>query len=163
MVGGVGFGPLPGVTPAAGVAASVLGKAWRVDLVGRTWLRGQARAEEAPEAGVDFALGAVGARGCPVPAIGPVELPVCAGIDGGVIRAEGVGVEGANVAHRLWLAVSFGPALVWPMTRHFALRFEAEAAVPLLRPGFTIENLGLVYRVPRSAASAWLGLEFRFP
>ena len=45
----------------------------------------------------------------------------------------------------------------------FALRLDVEARVPLNRPEFTVENLGVVHAAWPVAVSGTLGVEARFP
>lgn len=103
------IGTLPALAGGLDLAVGVHWRWWRLELHGaHTWPR------EVPGPGGSsgrFQFGAVGARVCGRPRAGPVELPVCAGLDGGVLRADGEGLEPATTVHGPWLAPSLGVGL----------------------------------------------------
>ena len=52
-----------------------------------------------------YQAGLVGARGCGQPSIGRVAIPLCVGVDAGVIRADSRNLEPRRTEHGPW----FGP------------------------------------------------------
>lgn len=160
--GGLRFGLLPGVAPGFSGAFALLGTAWRLELEGGYWLPRAERYETEPSVGADFQAGSLTLRGCPVPAMGPVEFPICAGLEGGLVRGEGVGADQAVIRNRPWLAAVVGPALAWVVHPRVALWLRPELVAVLSRPKFGITGLGELHEVAPVGARAELGAEVRF-
>lgn len=102
-----------GTLPAFGGGLELaVGLAWRrlrLELHGsHSWPR---QAQGPGPSAARFQLGVVGARACGRPRAGPVELPVCLGLDGGALRADSLGLRPATTVHGPWLAPSLGVGL----------------------------------------------------
>ena len=103
------LGSLPAVTGGLDLAVGVLWPWWRLELHGsHAWPR---RAPGPGGSAGRFQLGTVGVRGCGRPRVGPVELPVCVGLDGGVLRVDSEGLRPAKTLHGPWLVQSLGVGL----------------------------------------------------
>ncbi|MFV8754659.1 hypothetical protein ACNOYE_29280 [Nannocystaceae bacterium ST9] len=104
----------------------------------------------------------LGSRGCVVPRIGAVELPACAGVEAGQVRARGV----APTTHvrggvQPWVALLVSPGLRWAVLDRLALTADATLLVSLVRGRFVIGDEPLASVVPIGFRGA-LGLEVRF-
>ena len=95
--GGLDVATLPGVSGGIGVLGGVLGANWRAELAGRV-LFPRTGFVIADEAGARLGLFAIGARGCWVPTVGPVEMPLCGGGEAGAFRGDPVGDRVGNGA-----------------------------------------------------------------
>lgn len=93
---------------------------------------------------------------------GTFELPLRAGLELGVVSAQGVGAVIPHLIRRTWSAVVLGAAAAWVPRRAIALQLGVDAIVPLWRPRFVLgETIGVATVAP-AAVRAWLGLELRF-
>lgn len=163
VAGMVGGGALPG--PGLGVTAmvGVMHRGFRAELVGSRRFATQRAAAADPRVGGSFTQWWVGARGCGVPRIGAVELPLCAGLEGGRTAGRGTGLPAPRTSVQPWWAALVDAGLVWPVRRWLALSARATLAVPLLRQDFTITGLGVVHRVGPVEGRGTLGVELRWP
>jgi len=159
--GGVLFGPVPNLAGGVALALALVYPRWRLETVGRYWFPGPARFDGPSNVGADISLGTVELRGCPAPSLGPVEFPLCVGVELGAMRGDPVGLEQPRVRHRLWLAITAGGGLAWRFHAHMALWIAGDAVVAILRPGFRVEGLGTVHTAAILGARAALGLEWR--
>ena len=64
------------------------------------------RRGDAPQGEALYQLGTVGARGCARPSAQRLELPVCLGFEGGVLRADGRGETSGRTVTGPWLGPS---------------------------------------------------------
>lgn len=161
LAGGLEALGLPHVGPQAALAAGALGRHWRVEAT--ALYRGpttQASAV-APTAGARVRLWAVGARGCGVPRVGPVELPLCAGVEVGQALGEGVGYVGARRDGFVWAAAVLGAAAAWAPWRRLALWIGADLGLPLRRGTFGATGLGTMFEIAPVSLRAAAGLELR--
>lgn len=163
MAGSVDGGSLPG--PGLGVVATVgvLHGAFRGELVGSRRFATQRAAEADPRVGGSFTQWWVGARGCGVPRLARVELPLCGGLEGGRTVGSGTGLSSPRTSVQPWWALLVDAGLAWPVRPWLALTARATLAVPLLRQDFTIAGLGVVQRVGPVQGRGALGIELRWP
>jgi hypothetical protein len=162
LVGGVGLGPLPSVTPGAGLYASLQLHSVRVELGGEAYWGGVARYAALPDVGADLQLFMGAARSCMTPGAGRWTFPICGGIELGVMLARGFGTDTTTSSSRLWGGVVVGPALQLQMTRRLALWVEADASLTILRPEFHMRNLDTLYAPPVGGSRAAAGFEVNF-
>jgi hypothetical protein len=154
-------GLLPGFSPGLGAAAALLVGRARVEVSGawhfeRQLDLGQSRSAE-------FRLWALGARGCWAPGVSKFEFPLCAGVHAGSMRGRSEGIAETATQSSPWLAARVGPGFVYLPSRYAGLYLGGEALFPLIRPQFSIENVGEVYTPPAVAGLFQFGLEVRFP
>lgn len=158
-------GSVRGPTGGLALTGALLGRLWRAEL-GGSWLA--PRTYQNPELAVAAKVGlfAAALRGCVVPRLGRLEVPVCGGLEGGVVRGRGVGPGLASrVDTVLWLAVSAGPGLVWAVRPRLALGVQVDLVVPVVRTKFTVADQGMsqpVYEGSPAAGRAALTVEWRF-
>jgi hypothetical protein len=104
----------------------------------------------------------LGTRGCVVPALRTIELPLCPGVEAGQVFARGLAPT-TNVSNGMqpWAAIVLGQGLRWPFLDRLALTVEAAVLVSLVRGRFTIGDETLASLTPVGFRGA-LGLELRF-
>ena len=157
--GGAGLGPLPGVTAGAALYSSIQLPSFRVELGGQAYLGGVARYPQLPAVGAHFQLFSGAARACLTPRTGRLIVPVCGGLELGVIRGEGFGIPATETSGGAWGAAVLGPALHLAIAGAFALWLEGDALLTLLRPEFHARNLDSLYTPPEAGARLSAGLE----
>lgn len=159
--GGPDGGALPGVGADFGLVVGLLGKRWRVDLtsLGRLPVRQPAAVEGV---GARLAMWAVGARGCGVPRVGRLAVPLCAGAEVGQVLGRGYGAGAEGRAALPWAAATVSLGLLWEPRPWLALSLEAELALALVRHDWVIRGLPPVHRLGPAQIRGLVGLEFRF-
>ncbi len=75
------------------------------------------------------------------------------------MRGEGFGVATTRSSGSAWGAFVIGPALRVPLGRVVSLWLEADAVMPIIRPGFQVRNLDTLYLAPSGGSRAWAGVE----
>ena len=162
--GGGEYGATPGGTGAfdLGVAVAGLGRAGRLrtELVG---LYAIGREASSPNARTRIHLGVIGPRFCAALPAGPVEIPLCGGLEIGAMRADTAG----NTTNALWLAAHAEPGVRWAFADRVSLWVSAQVVVPMRYPDFELidattgARLEGVYQPAPVAARGLLGFEFR--
>jgi hypothetical protein len=93
-----------------------------------------------------------------------LELPVCLGLDAGLMRGQGRGaLARVDVAARPLLALRIGPALAWSPVPAVALWLGIDVATAFVRPRFTIEDLGPIHTVGVLSGRLFFAVELRLP
>jgi hypothetical protein len=163
VLGGGGFGPTnTGYASLAGSFA-LIGERWRVAIDGRWAVRRSVVRDGS--VGGQFDAWLVGAVGCyvPGPARGRLELPVCAGVEAGQVRGQGIEtlpvVDTAAFPH---VALRLAPGVTWVPIERLAIGFDLELAAPLTRGEFVVDAI-VVQRVVPVAVRGMLGIEIRLP
>jgi hypothetical protein len=146
--------------------AAAWGRAYRVELGASYWTPVEARVEGGT-AGGRLQQWTVDARGCGLVRPGPVELPLCGGVDVGAVHGMGVGVTAPRRVASLRLAVAVGAALVWRPARwkqRVGPWIGGDLLVALVRARFraTPASPGLVYHTPPVGGRVAAGIEVRF-
>jgi hypothetical protein len=103
------------------------------------------------------------ARGCWTPRVGPLELPVCGGLEAGASQGRAVGVPERETVASAFVAAVAGVGLAWPFARRFALWVEVDGWVGSTQPAFTIEGHDPLFTTRRGGVDGVVGLEVRFP
>lgn len=167
---GVQFGSLPGaglwVTPSLGVG----GPRWRALVTGGFRTRSRALAPsdpgdgDAPDAGGDLGVWALGIRGCGLPAVGRPRLavPLCGGVEAGQLLGSGFGFSSAQNTTLPWLAITASPGVAFVPTPRLSLVLAGEFGVAPLAGQFVIDGLGPVHRVGRVFGRFTVGAQVRF-
>ncbi len=116
---------------------------------------------------VSAALTRVGVVGCWAPRVGPLDFPLCSGVELGVATGRGAGtVQSSRTSRQLWAAVPVTVGIAWAPTPRFAVRALAGPTIALRRPGFHLRaESGAIGRFRTSMVSALVlaGIEVRFP
>lgn len=148
---------------AVGGAVGLLVPHARIEARGRYAFAQRATYPSRPEIGGEIGLWTISANGCWAPHAGPVEIPVCAGVELGRMRARSFGVTDDGVGRSLWVAVPVDAAVVWAPIPWLALRVGPEVAVVLRRPRFHVRDLDELFRAAPAAVRLIGGIEARFP
>jgi hypothetical protein len=159
--GGVHFGGVPQVTGGVSASGGPVWRRTRIEVGATHWFAQPALVDDA---GGEVALSMAVARGCGTPRFRDrLVFPICAGFELGASHGRGVGGSVRRRARLLWAAASASAGLSVNLGRHLALTTRAELAVPILRPGFKLDDIGEVFRARAVTIQGLLGLEVRFP
>ncbi|NVB42304.1 hypothetical protein G6O69_31060 [Pseudenhygromyxa sp. WMMC2535] len=156
-----GYGPTNTAYASIGGGLAVLGERWRAGADAR-WVvpRSVTRSDGV---GGSFDAWLLGALGCFVPGRRHIELPLCAGLEAGQLRARGLDTlpvaTRATIPH---VALRLSQGITWVPLEHLAFGFDLELAAPLTRGEFVVDDL-LVQRVPPLTVRGILGVELRLP
>lgn len=161
--GGLDFGALPRAGAMLEGAAGVGGRWFRAEVTGLYRLQTTQHAAKDPLVGGRFSMWAFGGRGCGVPRVGRVEFPLCAGVEGGRMIAQGFGLPTRRTVRVPWGAATIGPGLAWKPHKNVALIAQVALGVPFVRARMSIENLGSIHRTGPVFGRLWFGFEGRFP
>jgi hypothetical protein len=162
LVGDVGLGPLPGVTPGAGLYGSLQFPSFRVELGAQAFWGGVARYATPESVGADLQVFMGAARGCVTPGSGRWLFPICGGLELGTMRGQGFGANTTGSSSGLWGGVVIGPAVQFRTTQRLSLWVEADATLTLLKPEFHIRNLPTLYAPAAGGSRASAGFELNF-
>lgn len=160
--GGIGLGILPGLGGTIGLIVGIERGLVRGELEGRYgWprddlLRGRA------DVGASVQAGTVAVRACGVPRVARLAFPLCGGLEGGALRADGFGLAPDRTTHRPLLSAQVSAALAVELGSRWALSLAAVGLVPILRPAVEVEGGGELHRVASVGVRALLGVEVRF-
>jgi hypothetical protein len=158
---GGGFGPTNSGFASLAGSVALIGARWRVVIDGR-WVVRRSVVRDGG-AGGRFDAWLVGAVGCYVPGPAKLELPVCAGVEAGQVRGEGVPtlavIDRAAIPH---VALRLAPGITWVPIERLAIGFDLELAAPLTRGEFVVDAI-VVQRVVPAAVRGMLGIEIRLP
>ncbi len=162
LQGGVGTGRVPTIDGRLGLAGALAWPRARLELgVMHTF----EQREEHPDLDVAVRVWQWTAivRGCWTPRVGPLELPLCGGLEAGASQGRAAGVPQRETVASPFVAAVAGFGLAWPFARRFALWVEVDGWVGLTQPAFTIEGLEPWFTTRRGGVDGVLGLEVRFP
>lgn len=162
---GVGLSVLPAPTAAIALGAATWGRAWRAELGASYWTP----IDSIPAGGTvggRLQQWTIDARGCGLLTPGPLELPLCAGLDVGAVHGRGLGVTAPRRVTSVRLAFAAGARLLWAPTRlggRLALRLDGDVLAALVRARFraTPTAPGLVYYTPPVGGQVSAGFEIR--
>ncbi|MCA9709138.1 MAG: hypothetical protein KDK70_25060 [Myxococcales bacterium] len=165
VTAGAGLSVLPKPTAVLSLGAATWGRAWRAELGASYWTPVDTF-PTGDTTGGRIQQWTLDARGCGLLRPGPLEIPLCAGVDGGAVHGKGLGLPAARQVTSLRLALAAGAALVWAPARlrgRLALRLDAEGLVALVRARFRASPAapGLVYYTPLVGGRVSAGLEVR--
>ncbi len=153
-------GALPAVSGGPSLALTVAHRLLRVEL-GAAWVAPRQGLAAAGKGGdVDLAFGslAVGAEA----RTRWIDVGGLAGVEIGVLRAQGFGVTTPASASPPWVAVT----LLGTLRRRLGARWNVVAtvgaALPLLRPRFVLDGIGAVQQPAALGLRAHAGVEFAF-
>lgn len=155
-------GALPGVGVGPSASVGVQRRHLRIELVGtwRTPVTVRAPSDRSQGARID--LFTIGARTCGV--VNPaktIEIPLCAGMDTGLLRGRGFGLADDRTARLLWSAAVGSSGVTWVFHRHVAIALRSEIGVPLARHEFAVAGHDAFDAVAPVFGRGLLGLEVR--
>ena len=160
FVHGMGeLGMLPGPSLGA-LAGARIGRArWFAELGALGLLPRTATVESNSNQGGDLYFLGGAATGCWAPG-NQVTLFGCLGLEVGQLIGVGFGADIPATGHALWLAPSMRVTLQLPVTAHLAFEGALGIAIPLLRPEFGIDGVGVLHRPESASGRLSLGLAF---
>lgn len=163
---GAGLSVLTGASALVSAGAAVWRRALRIELGTSYWTPVEVRPPGSTEGG-RLQQWTIDARGCGLVRAGPLELPLCSGLDVGAVFGVGVGVTAPRRATSLRLAFAAGAALVWRPARwkqRVGPWIGADLLVALVRARFraTPASPDLVHHTPSVGGRVAAGIEVRF-
>ncbi len=161
---GLVWNVLPGAAGQVGLALGVHQHFWRAEARVSYGLPRVVEPRGTPAVGGRFQLLAGHLRGCGVPDVGPLEFPLCAGVQAGGMLGVGRGTIEPVSASAPWAAVEVGPGIAWIPRRtrgRLALIGGVDVLIPITRPAFDTEASGIVHRAGSAGLTGQLGIEFR--
>jgi hypothetical protein len=109
---------------------------------------------------LDFRLWLAGARACRQVLRNAVEGAACLGLDAGVLSAAGSGLALSRQVNELWLAPNAGFELGARLSQQLAVLARTEAAFPLVRRPYVINDSQRIHRPPVLAPRVFVGLSW---
>lgn len=134
LQGGLTSGVLHRSGGSLGLTGSLLTEAYRLEITGRYQLP---RRVTFGESTVDLSIFEVGTRGCLSFSVGPVEVPLCAGVGGGRWSVSLLDATEASAAD-VWFGAHITGAATVSLNHWISLWMGVEAAVGLILPELTL-------------------------
>jgi hypothetical protein len=156
----VDFGSVADVAIGPGIGVALQWRVLEASLDG-VWLPTR-RTLSTPGKGGDISLAAASLRGCYRPLRGTLEALGCAAFELGSLDGNGVGTVVRTHRSGLWAAPGAAVAGRLRLGSRFLLSLSAGALVPLEPIDFTLDNVGLVRRVPPLVARVEAGVHAHF-
>lgn len=158
----LGSAPVPAPAPSATLGFSFVRARMLLLLGGSYWAPRTVRSKEVRTVTARIDGFGVDARGCYVLGAERFTFPLCGGLELGVLRGQGGGVDQAQRAESVWLALFVAPGLrvrlggpVWAFA-------DVGAFLGLRRPRFGVRNLPVLYRPAHVSARGGVGLAVQF-
>lgn len=162
VLAGGELGALPGGSGGGRVAAALLIRRFRFEAHGNYWLPRPARLPDGGGLGVDVRLATGGVDVCVrLYAARRLELPVCAGAEVGLMRADAVGAPEPERAYSVYAAAWLAPAISWRVADWVGLWLGVEGTLALSRPRFRFGEAE-VYTPAPAGGRVLGGVEFGF-
>lgn len=136
--GGLVLGAVPGATGAAGLGFGVLWRRARLELQ-PMFVAPRTAVKEGRE--VRASLVAVAALGCLRVGRGALEVPLCGGFEGGVMRGAASGPDGVSAVGG-WFAALVGAGAVWRVHPRVGLWASVQGSAAVRRPAFVLRGPG---------------------
>lgn len=161
--GGVAGGVLPNPSGFVLVEGGVLGPRWQVALRADYVVQRRTRLDLRPGAGGLLSSFGGGALAGPWFEVGPLELPLLAGVVAGAFRAEGFGSSSNETRSRLWVAALVDAGVRWAPLPRLAIDLRAELVVPFVRHTFTLGDPFVVARTGTVGGRGFATVALRLP
>lgn len=168
LFGGGGVGPLRAGVGQLELRAALVGRHFRWQVRGAWLVPVEVALDDARSGRFDGWV--IGTRGCGLPGGRlregrrvSLEVPLCAGLEGGRLRGQGTsGVPNPVAVTRPYVALELGPALLVRPLERLAIGLELDAVVPLVQVGFSINGEPVLRSTP-IGARVLVGVELRLP
>jgi hypothetical protein len=126
------------------------------------------RAQFAGQVGADLSWFVARVQACPLRFVleTQVALSLCAGLDGGILRSGGTGLQRITTEVRPWFAAVALGRVAWPRTGRFFLEGTGGLVAPFTRYSFYYSDAGLpntVHQIAFLGASLGIDAGYRFP
>lgn len=161
--GGYGSGIAPSGSGIVHLGLALGRRAWAIELDARLWPR---REFDRSAVRTHVTLGTVGLLGCGKGVFGRVEIPVCAGVEVGGLRAFGPDLLANNPRNYPWIAPRARLGLRVLLGRGVGIWTAAEGAVPLAKAELHVRGVAnqdqLVWSTQPASLRVMLGLDFRW-
>jgi hypothetical protein len=154
-------GALPGVAAGGAVAAGWRFTHVRLDLGASLFYPRRGTVPGTPDTGARFHLASADARGCYLVGL-RWSLGPCA--TAGLNRTQGQGFGPNQPSDKVSTTGTLGGQLLaeWRLSRWVVPYFSAGVVIPLVRPTFSVKDIGLVHRAAPAFFRAAAGFELRF-
>lgn len=164
IAGSIDGGALPGVGGGLVASGGFIRRKLRIELSASWRAPVRVHSLEDRDLGARVQLLAVGARACrTITPTRALELPLCAGVDAGVLRAHGFGLSPNRTATLPWVAAIAAAGVSWSATDRLVLFARSELGVPILQQELAIRHLATIDRVAPVFGRGLAGVEVRFP
>ncbi|MDC0723460.1 hypothetical protein [Nannocystis bainbridge] len=163
--GGGELGAAPRITGAVGLAGGLLWPRWRVEVQGLFVApRGEVRDVAGFQVEVRAGLFAGAVHGCGRLGRGPVEVPLCVGLEAGAMRGEARGLATGRAAAQGWLAGVLGAGLAWHAGARWSVWGALQLALSPVHPQFELDAAPepVPLWTPWASGRLLLGVEMRF-
>lgn len=161
--GGIGLGGIATVAGSVGGGAGLTLGRWQLDVVGRYWFVQRLPVPDQTDLGANVRRWTLGPRLGPVFRWRRFEFPLQVGLDAGLAHARGYGITTPRSSARPWVSVGLFPAALWRATPHVALGVGAELSAVLLRPLFTMADVGSLPSASGAHGGLAARIQVRFP
>lgn len=162
--GGGEYGAVPGGTGGFDGSLALGTERLRGELIGAYWVGREVRRG----GGVaTVSLGHATPRFCGLVLPGKVQLPLCAGLELGAMRADARSVPAAETRRGLWLAAHAAAGVRWSFRPRVSLWVEAQLFVPLVFPSFELVDpndaslTSEVYSPSPAGGRGLIGIEYK--
>ncbi|MEM7151360.1 MAG: hypothetical protein AAF799_00890 [Myxococcota bacterium] len=158
---GAAAGVLPGAHGVGHLAVGPQWSRWEL-LVTATHRLGRFASHESGGGAQIFASSAGVAAG-PLIRRGRFIVHLRSGVEGGVMVAEGRGLDITRLVARPWVAATVQPGVSYAATSWLALHGALTFGAAITRPTFALDDGGLLHETPALGLGIGLGAEFRIP
>jgi hypothetical protein len=153
----------PGVDGGLAAAAGIGGARLMAEIVVSTWPLGRiGYVDDMDRRGrADLSALAGGINLCQRSRLGRFDLGACLGADAGFVIARPSGLPDGRRRASATMSGRFGPRIGLHLTPAWMLVLDVPIVVALLRPGFSVQEVGVVWRAPPVGLAPALGVEWR--
>ena len=118
--------------------------------------------QDAGDIGASIAAWTVGGRACGVPHRERLRVPLCAALSAGSFVADGLGLAEPRRATPNVMAVSGRAGVEYELLPQLLLNLSADLIVPLLRPSFSVADVGPLHTTGSIGGGVSVGLATEF-